>query len=200
MSTNNPAPAFIADTVAKRIPPGNGLGNPGDTADQIDYRDRVVSGKDILPRKVDGRTSYVRRVRAYYQAVMNDLGGFDNPLLGTLEKGVAKQCAALLSILDEMLMNKANGEYIEGEPWDLKTFTEVQKALAHMARQIGYKKRQKYIESDSLDIVVQSINEKKTQAQSQHSLPRVQVTTSYVENSNQNLEFVLLSGGLNQLR
>ena len=115
--------------------------------------DKVASGQIPLSRKVDGRTSFVRAMKTYYQGIMVDLGAtIDDDLglvnredLSILEVGITKQCAALLAVMDEMLMNKANGAYVEGEAWDLKTFTEVQKAYAHLARQIGLEKRPRLV-------------------------------------------------------
>ncbi len=119
--------------------------------------DRVATGKDILPRKVDGRTSFVKRIRTYYDLIISDLGGIDNPQLSTTEKAVAKQCAALMSVADEMLMNKANGEYLEGEAWDTKIFSEITKSFTHLARQIGYQRRSKPAGEMNLESVISDI-------------------------------------------
>lgn len=121
------------------------------------YADRVATGKDILPRKVDGRTAFVKRIRTYYELIISDLGGIDNPQLSTTEKAVAKQCAALMSVADEMLMNKANGEYLEGEAWDTKVFSEITKSFTHLARQIGYQRRAKPAGEMNLESVIQDI-------------------------------------------
>lgn len=127
--------------------------------------DRVATGKIPINRKADGRTSFVRAIKTYYTAIMLDLGAtvdandmIDKQDLSTLEAGMAKQCAALMALMDEMLLNKANGEYVEGEAWDMKNFTDVQKAYAHLARQIGLEKRPRIIEEQKdLSTVISNI-------------------------------------------
>jgi hypothetical protein len=109
-------------------------------------RSRVTNGRSHLPKEVDGRSFYSRRLRDLIALHTADLGGADN--LSAAEQAIVRRAAVIMIALEKMEFQFAlvDAEGIEAAALDL--YQRLSNSLRRLLREVGIKRRSKDITPD----------------------------------------------------
>jgi hypothetical protein len=120
-------------------------------------RSRVTNGRSHLPKEVDGRSFYSRRLRDLIALHTADLGGADN--LSAAEHAIVRRAAVIMISLEKMEFQFALVDAEGVSAADLDLYQRPSNSLRRLLREVGIKKRardvtpdlQTYLRSKTID-------------------------------------------------
>lgn len=99
-------------------------------------RSRITNGNAVLP-DVDGRSTWVRRVRDLIGLHVADLGGIDN--VSEAEKSICRRAAVLTVTLE--LMESKFGTTGEAKPDEIDLYQRTANSLRRLLESVGIDRR-----------------------------------------------------------
>ena len=117
------------------------------------HRSRVSNGSAILPG-VDGRTTWVRRLRDLIEAHGDDLGGADR--ISQAERSIVRRVATLTVELERMEAKFA--EAGEALPQELDLYQRTAGNLRRLLEAIGMERRARDVTPSLQDIIAGNVS------------------------------------------
>lgn len=102
-------------------------------------RSRVTNGRSHLPKEVDGRSFYSRRLRDLIALHTADLGGADD--LSAAEQAIVRRAANIIIALEKMELKFALAGDEETPAWKLDLYQRLSNSLRRLFREVGIKRR-----------------------------------------------------------
>lgn len=119
-------------------------GNPSDIrtvgGGKAAHRSRVTNGSAVLP-DVDGRTTWVRRLRDLIEAHIDDLGG--EVAVSQAERSIVRRVATMTVELERMEAKFATAG--EAKPAELDLYQRTAGNLRRLLEALGLKRRQRNV-------------------------------------------------------
>lgn len=106
---------------------------------QRNNRSAVTNGR-LLPRHVDQRTIWVRRVSDLIALLTADMGGIEN--LSTAEQAIIRRAAVLMTELERIELRLSQMED-EASARSLEQYQRMSNTLRRLLESLGLKRRQK---------------------------------------------------------
>lgn len=109
-------------------------------------RSRVTNGTSHLPKEVDGRSFYSRRLRDLIALHTADLGGAEN--LSAAEQALVRRAAVIMISLEKMEFKFAltDAEGVTAPELDL--YQRLSNSLRRLLREVGIKRRTRDVTPD----------------------------------------------------
>jgi hypothetical protein len=107
-----------------------------DVASKSRARSRVTNGAAILPG-VDGRSTWVRRLRDLMGLHLADLGGSDH--VSEAERSIIRRAATLTVELERLELKFATAG--EADPFDLELYQRTANSLRRLLEAVGIQRR-----------------------------------------------------------
>ena len=123
-------------------------------------RSRISNGSAILPG-VDGRSTWVRRLRDLIALHLSDLGGAD--AVSEAERSIIRRVATLTVELERM--EAAFAVAGEAEPQQIDLYQRTANSLRRLLESVGLERRQREIEPSIHDIADEIAAEEEAAAQ-----------------------------------
>jgi hypothetical protein len=109
-------------------------------------RSRVTNGRSYLPKEVDGRSFYSRRLRDLIALHTADLGGAAN--LSAAEQAIVRRAAVIMIALEKMELQFALVDAEGVSASDLDLYQRLSNSLRRLLREVGIKRRARDVTPD----------------------------------------------------
>jgi hypothetical protein len=124
------------------------VNSPGLAPTKSSGKSRITNGSAVLP-DVDGRSTWVRRLRDLIAIHLSDLGGIDN--VSEAERSIIRRIATLTVELERMESGFANAG--EATPAQLDLYQRTANSLRRLLESVGIERRAKNITPTLSDIL-----------------------------------------------
>ena len=130
-------------------------GSAGEGGRKPMARSRITNGTALLPADVDGRSTWVRRLRDLIEEHISDLGGIE--ATSAAERSIVRRAATIAVELERLEARfAANGEASDR---DLDLYSRAAGNLRRLHDALGYQRRAKPVMSLRDYLLAQSSNE-----------------------------------------
>ena len=124
------------------------MSSPTTTAPKPSHTSRITNGSALLPG-VDGRSTWVRRLRDLISLHVEDLGGDDS--VSEAERSIVRRATTLTVELERMEAKFATAG--EATPAELDAYQRTSSTLRRMLESLGLKRRPRDVTPDLKDYI-----------------------------------------------